>query len=362
MSVPIVDDLIRLMEIQSPTGEEEAIARFLRDRIALAHRPVAIDGRSVVVPPVADDARPLVLLAGHVDTVPARGNAIPRRDGAWIWGRGAVDMKGGLAVILSLLDDQRVGAGWARVGALLYAGEEGPAEGNDLGRLLEGPAHWGCRAAFGILLEPTGDGIEVGCVGAVNAAVIFRGVPCHSARPWLGRSAVDAALPFLERIASFSPREHSVSGFAFRETAVVTTLHAGTARNVVPGDLTANLNYRFPPGCDVVRALANVHDLAREADEVRIVDLAPAGAIPIDSPLFAAFLERSGRPARAKQGWTDVARLSSLGVPALNFGPGDPGLCHTDDERTTVEALEECRGTLSSFLTGEGPFGRRLGP
>ena len=264
--------------------------------------------------------------------------------------------------MLSLLDDPRIGAEWARVGAVFYAGEEGPAEANDLGRLLEGSAEWGRHADLGILLEPTGDGIEVGCVGVVNAEVIFRGVPCHSARPWLGRSAIDAALPFLGRIAAFAPREHSASGFTFRETAVVTTLHGGSARNVVPGEVIANLNYRFPPGWDVDRARERILLLAEGADNVRIVDLAPAGAIPITRPLFAAFLDGSGCPARAKQGWTDVARLSSLGVPALNFGPGDPGLCHTDDERTTIGALERCRNTLSSFLTGEGPFGRRLRP
>lgn len=347
------------MEIQSPTGEEEAIARFLRDRVASARRSAILDGRSVVVPPAVDDSRPLVLIAGHIDTVPPRGNAEPRRDGETIWGRGAVDMKGGLAVMLSLLDEPAIGVGWARVGAVFYAGEEGPAEGNDLGRLLEGAARWGRDAELGILLEPTGDAIEVGCVGVVNAEVIFRGVAAHSARPWLGRSAVDAAIPFLERIASFAPREHSVSGFLFRETAVVTILRAGTTRNVVPGELTANLNYRFPPAWDEARARARVMELTAGADETRVGDVAPGGAIPTERPLFATFLAESGRPARAKQGWTDVARLSALGVPALNFGPGNPDFCHTDDEQTTIGSLERCRMTLLSFLMGARPFERR---
>jgi len=355
------------MEIQSPTGEEEALARTLRDRVARSGRPITMDGRSVIAHPApaaqADsgrDARPLVVLAGHIDTVPPRGNATPRRDGATIWGRGAVDMKGGLAVMVSLLDDRAIGAEWARVGAIFYAGEEGPADGNDLGRLLaedEGPAAWARAADLAILLEPTGGAVEIGCVGTVNAEVIFRGVPCHSARPWLGRSAIDAAIPFLDRVAAFTPREHAVAGCTFRETAVVTTLRAGVTRNVVPGELDANLNYRYPPGWDADRARAAVLDLAAGADEVRITDLAPAGAIPLDRPLYAAFLARSGCPARAKQGWTDVARFGAIGVPALNFGPGDPGLCHCDDERIEIGSLETCRRTLASFLTGEGPFG-----
>jgi succinyl-diaminopimelate desuccinylase len=268
-------------------------------------------------------------------------------------------MKGGLAVILSLLDDPAIGTGWARVGAIFYAGEEGPAEGNDLRRLLEGSGAWARDADLVIVCEPTACAIEVGCVGVVNAEVAYRGVACHSARPWLGRSALDKALPFLERVAAFAPREHDVAGFVFRETAVVTVLRAGDVRNVVPGDLQANLNYRFPPGWDEGRARAAVAALTGDADEVRIRDFAPSGTIPIERPLFATFLRGSGRPARAKQGWTDVARFGALGTPALNFGPGDPGLCHCDDERIDVGSLEECRATLESFLSGEGPFRRK---
>jgi succinyl-diaminopimelate desuccinylase len=358
------DLLLQLMEIQSPTGEEGAIARFLHERLGQTGRPAVLDGKSVLIPPPPPDGRPMVLLAGHSDTVPPSGNAKPRRDGETIWGRGAVDMKGGLAVMISLLDDPAIGRGWARVGAIFYSGEEGSSDGNDLRRLLAKgtpAAEWALSADLAVVLEPTGGAIEVACVGVVNAEVVFRGTSCHSARPWLGRSAVDEALPFLSRIAAFSPRDHDVAGFIFRETAVVTMLRAGTARNVVPGELVANLNYRFPPGWDPERARAAVSDLTAGAAEVRISEIGPSGTIPFDRPLFATFLERSGCTPRAKQGWTDVARFGALGVPALNFGPGDPGLCHTDDERTTIGALDACRSTLAAFLTGEGPFGSRQG-
>lgn len=355
-------DLLRetadLVAIPSVTGEEAALADHLRERLARTGRPVRLDGRSLLVSP-PDDSRPLVVLAGHLDTVPPRGNAQPRIEGGTLWGRGSADMKGGLAVILSLLDRTEIGSGWARVGAILYAGEEGPIEQNDLTRLLDGPAAWASRADLGILCEPTDAEIEVGCVGTVNLEVVFRGEACHSARPWLGRNAVGAALPWLTQITRFEPREHQVAGFTFRETATVTTIRAGTARNMVPGELVANLNYRYPPGWDCERGRSSALALAAEATEVRVLDVAPAGDVPLDNPLFSAFLRGSGAKTRAKQAWTDVAQLSARGVAALNFGPGDPHLAHRDDERTTQDSLERCHANLAAFLEGDSPFGRK---
>ena len=354
-----VEDLMKLIAIPSVTGDEERLARYLRDRLAATGRPVVLDGSSLLVPP-EDDTRPLIVLSGHLDTVPPRGNETPRLETDAVWGRGAADMKGGLAVIASLLDDPQTGAGWSRVGAILYAGEEGPMEQNDLGRLLDGAAKWAARAALAILLEPTDAHIEVGCVGLVNVEAIFRGEACHSARPWLGCNAVEMALPWLASIAKFQPREHEVAGFTFRETATVTTLHAGTARNIVPGELIANLNYRFPPGWDRDRARKSACSLAEGASEMRVVDEAPSAEVPIERPQYAAFVHGSGLPCRAKQAWTDVAQFSERGVPALNFGPGDPQLAHRDDERVRIDAMDRCHATVRSFLVGDAPFSQRL--
>jgi succinyl-diaminopimelate desuccinylase len=354
----LLDATAELMRIPSVTGDEGSLATHLCDRLSRGGREVRLDGRSVTVAP-ADDARPLVVLVGHLDTVPPRGNDRPRRDGNVLWGRGSADMKGGLAVIASLLDRATIGAGWARVGAILYAGEEGPIDGNDLSRLVDGPAGWALAAELAILCEPTDAEIEVGCVGTVNLEAVFRGEACHSARPWLGRNAIVPALPWLERIARFEPRGHLGRGYRFRETASVTTLRAGVSRNVIPGELIANLNYRYPPGWSREEGRAAAAALAEGVDEVRIVDVAPSGAIPLDRPLYAAFLRDSGVTSRAKQAWTDVAQMSERGVPALNFGPGDPQLAHRDDERTTLESLERCQTILASFLEGDGPSGRR---
>jgi succinyl-diaminopimelate desuccinylase len=350
-----LDDLITFMKIPSVTGEEEALAQHLRTRLADTGRPVVLDGKSVIIPP-ATDRRPLVVLAGHLDTVPARGNETPRIEGDVVWGRGSADMKGGLSVITSLLDRPSCGAGWARVGVVLYAGEEGPIEGNDLRRLLDGAAAWARNADLAIVLEPTDTSIEVGCLGVINLEVVFKGEACHSARPWLGKNAVSLALPWLDRLSCVTPRDHVIGSYTFRETATITTLYAGTARNVVPGELVANLNYRYPPGWDRARAREAAIALTEGADEVRFIDEAPSGAVPLDRPLFAAFLGGSGRPSRAKQAWTDVAQFSERGVPALNFGPGDPQLAHRDDERVKVGSIVSCLTTLVSFLEGGGPF------
>ncbi|MDM7915901.1 MAG: succinyl-diaminopimelate desuccinylase [Candidatus Eisenbacteria bacterium] len=355
----LAGELMSLIAIPSVTGEEEAIARHLHRRVESAGRDALAFGRSILVPPPAD-RRPLVVLAGHIDTVPPRGNAAPRREGDTILGRGAADMKGGVAVLLSLLDRPETGSGWARVAVILYAGEEGPAEGNELAGLLDGPAAWARAAALAILLEPTGDAIEVGCNGSIHVEVRFLGEACHSARPWLGRNAIGAALDWLAAIDRFAPRAHSIHGYEFMESASVTMLRAGTARNMIPGDLTANLNYRFPPGIDLATARAEALRLCAPAAEARIVDAAPSGSVPLDDPLFAAFLERSGLPSRAKQGWTDVARFGERGIPALNFGPGDPQLAHRDDERVAIDSLVRCRDLLARFLDGPRPFGERM--
>ncbi|MBD3163199.1 MAG: succinyl-diaminopimelate desuccinylase [Candidatus Eisenbacteria bacterium] len=351
----LVNELVDLIRIPSVTGEEAAIASHLRDRLAASGRPVVSDRTSLLIPP-PEDGRPLIVLAGHLDTVPPRGNATPRVEGEWVWGRGAADMKGGLAVLVRLMEDAAVASGWARLGAILYAGEEGPLDENDLKRLLDGSGKWAEGAALAILLEPTDVQIEVGCLGVVNLEATFLGEACHSARPWTGRSAIGEALPWLERILRFENVTHSVGPFLFRETAQVTLLKAGAARNMVPGELTANLNYRYPPGWDPERGRAAALTLAEEAAEVRIVDEAPAGDVPIGRPVFDAFLARTGLPARAKQAWTDVAQLSRLGVPAVNFGPGDPALAHRDDERVHGDALDGCLSVLRRFLIeGEAP-------
>jgi succinyl-diaminopimelate desuccinylase len=348
-----MDDLVSKLEwlvgIPSPTGEEdhllEALAGFLDRRCpgATLHR-----SRDGLLAEVAGE-EPLVLLAGHVDTVPPQGPVGPRNDGERIWGLGTSDMKSGLAVILQILEEAQAGGSGRRIVAVFYKGEEGSYEENSLGRLLE--AFPEARAAgLAILLEPTDNEAEVGCLGTVNVEVEVPGRACHSARPWLGRSAVAEAAGWILEAAQRSPWERRVQGLVFKETEVITLLQAGTARNVVPGSLRANVNIRYAPDRELEEVLEAFRRRVPEAWSVRVVDQAPPGRVVLDAPLVGAFLEVLGKPPRAKQAWTDVARFTALGVPALNFGPGDPELAHRPDEHVLARRLEEAHGLLARFL------------
>ncbi len=379
-----MDDLgsliLDLVRIPSVTGSERALADLLEQR--LAGGPAGRDhdlrrlGDTLVLLPRAPIAgRPLLLLAGHIDTVPRDGAPEPAWDGGCIVGRGACDMKAGVAVLLALAEGLRAEDGFARRAFVFYAGEEGPAVANGLGAALEAvPELRG--ASLGLLLEPTSGDLELGCNGSLHVTVTFRGRACHSARPWQGRHPLRAALDWLERTLDRPVREVEIAGARFRELISLTRLRAGEVRNVIPGELELNLNLRFAPDRDrhqaerlaidalpagaALRGFASAPDAADAAWETAdvaagLVDFSPAGAIDLEAPLYRFVLESTGLPRRGKQGWTDVARLTSCGIPALNWGPGDPDLAHTKEERVDVAEAETCLARLRALLAGPGP-------
>jgi len=357
----IVALLEHLIAIKSPTGSEEPILDDLASRFRGAasglgiHRSpsglvVMTEGRPEPGPrPPAP--RPFIVLAGHVDTVPAQGDPGPRRQGDLLYGLGASDMKSGLAVMVQLgltLDWRTLPADLALV---FYGGEEGPFEGNTLGRLLE-EVPLLLEADLAVLMEPTDNQIELGCVGCLNVEVAVPGEPCHSARPWLGRSAVGEAASWILEMSRREPVPRIVEGLLFRETAAITLLSSGSARNVIPGSLTANVNLRYAPdrtGEDVLREFSSGLPASWTW---RLVDEAPPGRIDAGAPQVRRFLETVERPRRAKQGWTDVARFTARGVPAINFGPGIPELAHRRDEHVPVKNLEESLDWMRLFLQG----------
>ncbi|MBD3333948.1 MAG: succinyl-diaminopimelate desuccinylase [Candidatus Eisenbacteria bacterium] len=354
----VLDLLTAFIATQSVTGSEGAFLDAIQERFRqtadprwkIARRPEGLVVRHAAHP--AD--RPLVILAGHVDTVAPQGDPGPRREGELLYGLGASDMKSGLAVMTHLalnLDQDRLPLQLAWV---YYAGEEGPFDGNGLGPLLE--AHPELReAALAVLLEPTGNGVELGCLGTFNLTVEVPGRTCHSARPWMGRSALDEAAAWIGEMSRRQPRERVVSGLSFHETAAITTLQAGSARNVLPGRLTANVNLRYAPG----RAPGEILEIFARSLSDRwswsVADHAPAGAIDLDAPLMRRFLDAVDVPRRAKQGWTDVARFTTLGIPALNFGPGIPELAHRADEHVPIANLDRCADLLRAFLEAAKP-------
>ncbi len=342
--------LATLVDIPSPTGSEAAIARFVAARLdRLGTGECLRSGEAVVWRGPRRD-RPLVVLAGHLDTVPAQGDEKARLAGDRLYGLGASDMKGGLAVMLALLETLDPASLRFDLAAVFYDAEEGPQEADGLGRVLA-TMPWLGGAELAVLLEPTDTAVEMGCNGVLNVEVRVPGRSAHAARPWTGANAVERGAPWLAQIVRFPVTPVRVQGLEFRETLQVTTLAAGRARNVVPDELVVNLNHRFPPDRTAAEAEARVRALVPPEFGVRVVDAAEPGRVSLDRPLVRELVERTGRPAAGKQGWTDVARFSALGVPALNFGPGLPDVSHTADEYCPIPNLLRAREVLADFLT-----------
>lgn len=336
----LVDTLRWLVDIPSVTGAESAIRDAISER--LERMPQQLIADSLVV---AEPRPGAVLLVGHLDTVPLQGHVGARTDGDRVYGLGSTDMKGGLAVMTHLIEE----LGPGRVACVFYAGEEGPLSGNQLGMILEA-APWLTEASAGVVMEPTDLAVEAGCQGAINADVTFRGEAAHSARPWLGDNAITKAGEFLTAMRALEPEPHLVKGLEFREVISVTTAHGGVANNVVPASFVLNLNYRFAPDRSIDEAIERIRLVSAAADDFEITDLAPAGAVDVDHPVFQALLAASGADVLAKQGWTDVAQLSAAGVPAVNFGPGEPGLAHKPGESVRISDLSWAYDSLLAVL------------
>jgi succinyl-diaminopimelate desuccinylase len=295
-----------------------------------------------------------LLLAGHLDTVPpAAGNDVPRVEGDVLWGVGSADMKGGLAVMLELaatVVDPACDLTW-----VFYATEEVAREHNGLLTLAAArPDLLAADAA--ILGEPTGAVIEAGCQGSIKVEITVAGERAHTARPWMGRNAIHRLGPVLDRLAAFPGRQPVIDGCRYREAVEAVAVTGGVAGNVVPDAATVTVAHRFAPDRTPDEALAALRDLVGEAfdsalgDRMKVVDVAPAAAPGLDHPLLARLLAATGAPPRAKLGWTDVAFFAERGIPAANFGPGDPELAHRADEHVTRSELDGVRHALAALI------------
>lgn len=361
---PVLDlrgDLVALFravcDVPSVSGEERALADAVEAALrALPHLEVVRDGDTVVARTTLGRER-RVVVAGHLDTVPLTDPPnLPTRvvgEGAHaeVWGRGTVDMKGGVAVALALaaeLDAPAQDVTW-----VFYDNEEVAADLNGLGRLARNRPDL-LAADFAVLGEPTSAGLEGGCNGTLRAEVRVPGVAAHSARSWTGTNAIHAAHEVLDRLAAYVPRDVEVDGLVYREGMNAVGIAGGIAGNVVPDECVVTVNYRFAPSRSVAEAEQHVRDLFA-GFAVTLTDAAPGARPGLDDPLAADFaaavLGVTGGAPAPKYGWTDVARFAELGVPAVNFGPGDPLLAHKDDERCPVGQLALCRDALRAWLT-----------
>ncbi|WP_421732640.1 succinyl-diaminopimelate desuccinylase [Cellulomonas sp.] len=344
-----------LCDLPSVSGDERAIADAVQDALTgYAHLEVLRDGDAVVAR--THTGRPSrVVIAGHLDTVPIADNLPTRLIGegalAELWGRGTVDMKAGVAVQLALaaeLTEPTHDVTW-----VFYDHEEVAADLNGLGRLVRNHPDW-VAGDFAVLCEPTNGGLEGGCNGTLRAEVRLAGVAAHSARAWMGRNAIHAAGEVLRRLEAYTPAEVEVDGLVYRESLNAVLISGGTAANVIPDACVVTVNYRFAPSASVEQATEHVRELFDGFDVV-LTDAAPGARPGLDDPAaqdFArAVLGVTGGVPAAKYGWTDVARFSELGVPAVNFGPGDPLLAHKDDEHCPVGQITLAHAALRTWLT-----------
>ncbi|MGY1743953.1 succinyl-diaminopimelate desuccinylase [Blastococcus sp. SYSU D00695] len=297
-----------------------------------------------------------VVLAGHLDTVPIADNVPSRLDGDRLYGCGTSDMKSGDAVILRLA--ARFGVPGARpahdLTFVLYDNEEVEAVKNGLGRVARERRSW-LYGDLAVLLEPTDGEIEAGCQGTLRAVLEVRGRRAHSARSWLGVNAVHGVAGILATLAGYEAREVDIDGCRYREGLNAVRIEGGVAGNVVPDECRVTVNFRYAPDRDEDAAEAHVREVFAEAvaagATLTVVDNA-GGALPgLAEPAAAAFVAAVGRPARAKLGWTDVARFAAFGIPAVNYGPGDPQLAHTREESVLVERLQPAEDALVAYLS-----------
>ncbi|MFP5502132.1 MAG: succinyl-diaminopimelate desuccinylase [Candidatus Sericytochromatia bacterium] len=293
-------------------------------------------GNSLVCHPPLVEGRPTVGLFGHLDTVkPAADQPLEIMDER-VYGCGASDMKGGLAVMLGLLTE-REQLTKANLVCVFYDKEEGPATENGLEPLLQSGAVPALDFAF--CLEPTDNRVQVGCVGGLHARVTFQGRRAHSARPWQGENAIYKAIAFLTRLRDRGRIPVAFGPLTYYEVMNATMAETQNSRNVVPDRFVVNVNYRFAPGKTLDQAKAElVNEVAGEA-EVEIIDEAPSGQVYLDHPLFTPWQQALGLETEPKQAWTDVARLTARGIPAVNFGPGETAQAHQARESIAVADL-----------------------
>ncbi|MCB9871905.1 MAG: succinyl-diaminopimelate desuccinylase [Planctomycetes bacterium] len=342
-----------LLAIPSVTGEEAAIADWLERRL----QPQAPDtllraGNSLCVAPRAFDQRkPTLMLVGHTDTVPQLDDNPVRRDGDRLYGLGASDMKAADAVLLDVIEQSRVREPRFNLVGVLYAREEGPYAASEMPLIHAAAREWFERTDLAVCMEPTDNALELGCVGTLHAEVVFTGRRAHSARPWQGENAIHKAAPFLGRLAALKREPHEFHGLVFYEVLSATMVDFRGARNVVPDRFQVNVNYRFAPGKVESELRARLDSLVGDAGSYTIVDLCPAGRVCGDNPLLAALHRAAGSmEVRAKQAWTDVGRLSQMGIDAINWGPGATAQAHQAGEWVSIEAVARSRSVLESWV------------
>ncbi|MFJ4902284.1 MULTISPECIES: succinyl-diaminopimelate desuccinylase [unclassified Streptomyces] len=341
----------RLVDFPSVSGEEKDLADAIETALrTLPHLTVERYGNNVVARTDLGRAE-RVLLAGHIDTVPIADNVPSRLDAdGLLWGCGTSDMKSGVAVQLRIA--ATVPEPNRDLTFVFYDNEEVAAHLNGLGHIADAHPDW-LAADFAVLLEGSNGEVEGGCQGTLRVLLRTEGERAHSARSWMGSNAIHGAAPILARLAAYEPRKPVIDGLEFHEGLNAVRIEGGVANNVIPDACTVVVNYRYAPDLGPDEALAHVHEVFAGCGVAEfVVDDHSGAAMPgLSHPAAKAFMDAVGGTARPKFGWTDVSRFGSLGVPAVNYGPGDPILAHKRDEHVAVERITHCEERLRSWLT-----------
>jgi succinyl-diaminopimelate desuccinylase len=341
---------LELVDIPSESLHEDEIRKHVRGLAEAALPPVFEGDDAFLYAGPRRSGVPLVVLAGHYDTVPAQDNVPGRVAGEAVHGCGASDMKGGLAVALELCRDLGPAPPAADLALLLFGREELPPRYNPLPAVLAGN-ELVRDAGLVLLLEPTDGQVQAGCLGHLTARLTFAGVSGHSARPWLAENAIERAIAGLAPVLGHARRDATVGGLTFHEVLSVTRFEAGIADNVIPDRAVATVSFRYPPDRSPDEAEAYLRALADGA-EVETTGNSPPGAVVSGSPLVRALLDAGARGLEPKQAWTNVADFTIRGIDAVNFGPGHPRYAHTRDELVEVGALVHAYETLHRLLSG----------
>ena len=348
-------DLVELTraicDIESVSGNEKELADAIESALAkYSHLEIIRDGDAIVARTNFGHAT-RVVIAGHIDTVPVANNLpvklLPMEREQVLWGRGTVDMKAGVAVQLKLaatLDKTNTDVTW-----VFYDHEEVEASLNGLGRIARNRPDL-LDASFAVLCEPSNAQVEGGCNGTIRVEVRARGVKAHSARSWMGKNAVHASAEILNRLNAYESQSVEVDGLVYRESMNAVLISGGMATNVIPDECVVTVNYRFAPSKSGDEAESHLRELF-DGFEIVMTDLSEGARPGLDRPEAAAFVAATGSEPKPKYGWTDVARFSALGIPAVNFGPGDPNKAHADDENVPVSQIFACEAALRTWLT-----------
>jgi succinyl-diaminopimelate desuccinylase len=350
LSLPVGELTARLVDVESVSGGEQPLADAIEAALsAIPQLSIDRDGNAIVAR-TRFGRRERVALAGHIDTVPVAGNLPSRVDDGLLYGCGSCDMKSGVAVQLRLAAQLTTAV--RDVTYVFYDCEEVEAERNGLLRLSRNRPDL-LESDFAVLLEPTGAMIEGGCQGTLRADIVARGERAHSARSWLGVNAIHGAGGVLDVLRAYSARQPVVEGLSYHEGLNAVGISGGVAGNVIPDECVVNVNYRFAPDRSPEQAIEHVREVFA-GYEVRITDVAGGARPGLSQPSAASFVAAMGGQARAKLGWTDVARFDAIGIPAVNYGPGDPQLAHTRGEHVALAEIADCEARMLAWLTAGG--------